>query len=94
MLLKKISHLLHTDSLQFGYKRRHSTTHAIHTLRYTIDYFTNRGSNVFAAFLDCTKGFDKVSHDGIYIKLMQRGIPLCILNILIYWYSNLISVVK
>ena len=25
---------------------------------------------------------------------MQRGIPLCILNLIIYWYSNLTSVVK
>ena len=25
---------------------------------------------------------------------MQRGVPLCILNLLIYWYSNLTSVVK
>ena len=25
---------------------------------------------------------------------MKRGVPLCILNLLIYWYSNLTSVVK
>ena len=93
-LLGKIGHLLVTDSLQFGYKRRHSTSHAIFTLQSTIDYFTSRGSNVFAAFLDCSKGFDKVNHDGIFIKLMKRDVPLCVLNILIYWYSNLTSVVK
>ena len=88
------SHLLITDPLQFGYKKRHSTSHAIYTLKTTIDYFTSRGSNVFAAFLDCSKGFDKVDHNGIYLKLIRRGIPLCILNLLIYWYSNLTSIVK
>ena len=67
-LMKKIGHLLVTDDLQFGYKKRHSISHAIHTLRTTVDYFTNRGSNVFAAFLDCSKGFDKVNHDGIFIE--------------------------
>ena len=93
-LLCKIGHLLSTDSLQLGYKKRHSTSHAIHTLKCTIDYFTSRNSNVFAAFLDCSKGFDKVNHSGIYIKLMQRKVPLCILNLLVYWYSNLTSVVR
>ena len=93
-LFSKIGHLLTTDSLQFGYKRRHSCTHAIFALRTTIEYFRERGSNLFTAFLDCSKGFDKINHSGIFIKLMRRKIPLCFLNILIYWYSNLTSTVK
>ena len=94
VILRKISHLLTTDSLQFGYKRRHSISHAVYAFRSCVDYFTNRGSSVITAFLDCSKGFDKVEHSGIFIKLIQRGVPLCILNTLIYWYSNLTSVVK
>ena len=93
-MLTKIGHLLYTDSVQFGYKKRHSTSHAIFSLKECIDYFTDRGSNVFAAFLDCSKGFDKVNHSGMFIKLMKRDIPLCFLNLLIYWYSNLTSMVK
>ena len=93
-LLLKIGHLLTSDSLQFGYKKSHSTSHAIYSLNECVEYFTNRGSNVFAAFLDCTKGFDKVCHSGIFIKLIKRGVPLCILNLIIYWYSNMTSVVK
>ena len=68
--------------------------HAIHTFKSTVDYFTNWGSSVFAAFLDCSKGFNKVNHHGIFMKLILRGVPLCILDILIYWYLNLTSVVK
>ena len=94
VILSKIGHLLTTDSLQFGYKKKHSCAHAIFALRTCIDYFTERGSTVYTAFLDCSKGFDKVNHDGIFIKLMQRKIPLCFLNILIYWYSNLTSLVR
>ena len=30
----------------------------------------------------------------MFVKLIQRGIPLCVLNLLIYWYSNLSSVVR
>ena len=93
-MLMKIGHILCTDSVQFGYKKRHSTSHAIFCLKECVDFFTSRGSNVFAAFLDCSKGFDKVNHSGLFIKLMERGIPFCFLNLLIYWYSNLTSLVK
>ena len=70
-MLMKIGYLLHTDSLQFGYKKRHSTSHATFSLKECIDYFTSRGSNVYAAFLDCSKGFDKVNHSGMFVKLME-----------------------
>ena len=39
-------------------------------------------------------GFDKICHSGIFLKLINRKLPLCFLRILIYWYSNLTSVVK
>ena len=73
--------LMTTDHLQFGYKRGHSTSHAIYVMRTCIDYFTQHGSNVFAAFLDCTKVFDKVDHSGIFLKRIDRLIPLCFLNV-------------
>ena len=61
-MLLKIGHLLVTDSVQFGYKKRHSTSHAIYSLKECIDYSTSRGSSVYTAFLDCSKGFEKVNH--------------------------------
>ena len=70
------------------------TSHAIFSLRECIDYFISRGSNVFAAFLDCSKGFDKVNHHGMFIRLMKCAIPLCFINLINYWYSNLTSLVK
>ena len=40
--------------LQFGYKTKHSCSHAVYVMPTCIDYFTQNGSNVFAAFLDCS----------------------------------------
>ena len=94
IILNKIAHLLTSDHLQYGYKARHSTAHALYVLRSCIDYFTEHGSNVFVAFLDCSKGFDKVDHSGIFIKLLQRNVPLCLLNVIMFWYRKLSSVVK
>ena len=92
-VLLKIDSLLGTDDLQFGYKKRHSTSHAIFTVKKCINYFREHGSNVYVSFLDCTKGFDRVSHDGLFTKLIERKIPLCWLRILIYWYSNMLHFV-
>ena len=93
-ILIKIDHKLITDDLQFGYRRKHSTTHAIYTVKRVINYYREHGSSVYVSFLDCTKGFDRVSHDGLFTKLLERGIPLCLLRLLMYWYSNMYSVCK
>ena len=87
----KIGHLLWTDDLQFGFKPKHSTTHALFVLNETVEYFTSHGSSVIATFLDCSKAFDKVPHKGLFLKLIERNVPLCFLNLLLYWLCNLTS---
>ena len=91
---KKTSHLLGTDDLQFGFKKRTSTSHALFTLKSTVEYFNERGSQVYVAFLDCSKAFDRISHYGLFIKLIERNVPLCILMCLVFWYLNMSCVVK
>ena len=77
-----------------GFKPRHSCSHALFVLNETVDYFTRHGSTVFVTFLDCSKAFDKVPHKVLYSKLIERGVPLCFINLLIYWLSNLSSRVR
>ena len=85
---------LGTDFLQFGFKRQTSTSHALFTLKSTIEYFNNRGSDAFLAFLDCTKAFDRISHYGLFLKLMERNVPLCLLLIVIFWHLGMTCRVK
>ena len=80
-------------SLFLAYQRKTSTSHALYMLRSTVDYFNNRGSKVFVAFLDCTKAFDRISHYGLFTHLINRKIPLCILLCLIFWYMNMTCMV-
>ena len=72
---------LSTSSYQFGFKRKSSTSHAIFCLRETINYYTNRGSNVFTSFLDASKAFDRLVHAGLFLKLLERGVPLIFLEV-------------
>ena len=80
---------LNTSHYQFGFKKKSSTSHAIHCLKESIDYYTSHGSNVYCSFLDASKAFDRLVHAGLFLKLLQRGIPLIFLNLIISWYSSL-----
>ena len=59
-----------------------------------VDYFNDRGSNVYVAGLDVAKAFDSVNHYGIFIKLMNVHVPLCVLNVLVNWYGKLSGCVR
>ena len=76
-------------SFPCSFKGRTSTSHALFTLRSTVEY-----SDVFTAFLDCTKAFDRISQYGLFRKLMKRNIPLCILLIIICWHVGMTCTVK
>ena len=90
----KLAPYMSTDYLQFGFKKKISTSHALFTLKSTVDYFNSRGSDVFVAFLDCTKAFDRISHHGLFLKLMERKVPLCLLLLVIFWHLNMSGKVK
>ena len=86
--------VLNTSCNQFGFKRNSSTSHALHCLRETVTYYVNHGSRVFCAFLDASKAFDRLVHSGLFIKLMERKIPLVFLDVIISWYDGLFCRVK
>ena len=94
VLLYLYDEFLSSDSLQFGFKKNSSCTHAMFTVNESVKYFTKKGSKVYCAFLDATKAFDKVLHSGIYKKLLDRGAPLSLVRLLQNWYSNLQCRVK
>ena len=85
----KFSSFLTSNDLQFGFKPNHSTNHAVYTLKSCVTYFTERDSNVYLALLDFSKAFDTISHCGLFIKLMERNVPLCFLLIVMFWYLNM-----
>ena len=85
---------LETDDLQFGFKKGLGCTDAIFLCRSTIDHFTQRGSNVYAASLDISKAFDKVNHFKLFHSLINAGMPLCMILLLANWYDKLFVTVR
>ena len=55
--------------------------------QYLTDY-NNNDTNMFIAFLDASKAFDKINHNILFQRLKDNNIPLYIINFLNYWYRN------
>ena len=79
---------------QFGFKKDVGCPHAIFTLRSTIDYFVNNNSTINICSLDGAKAFDRINHYRLYIKFMERWLPLNIITLLFNLYKMSSGVVS
>jgi len=74
-----------TSDLQFGFKKRVGCNHALYSVQSVVGHFTNGNSTVNLSTLDMSKAFDRVNHYALFIKLMDRNVPVALMNILIHW---------
>ena len=88
ILVERLEPFLRTSDAQFGFKAEHSTTHAAYSLKETINYYTSKGSPIYACFLDASKAFDRACHSKLFQILSGRGVPSPYLKLLLRWYST------
>ena len=93
-LLKCFDKYLYSSERQFGFKKGVSCNHALFTLRKTIDFFVENNSNINLCSLDMSKAFDRLNHDILFVKLMDRNVPADLIKLLKCWYSKLFSCIK
>ena len=93
-LLESYSKHLHSDNLQFGFKKHLGCSNAIFVLRQVVEHFNKRGSSVYIASLDASKGFDRINHYKMFSLLYKSSLPTVFINIIVEWYSKLTSVVR
>lgn len=93
VILLKYSDKLNTSRLQFGFKHGSSTNMCTMVLKETISYYMSNNSPVYCTFLDASKAFDRVHFCKLFRLLMQRGLPMCVVRLLINFYvGHFISV--
>ena len=84
ILLCRIESHDDADDYQFGFKHHHSTMTCTNYLKKTVDYYTSRGSHVFACFIDFNKAFDSVNYWQLFSKLLVQGISKHIVGLLAF----------
>lgn len=85
---------IHLHDNQFGFRSGLSTETAILSLKHAVRYYRDRGTPVYACFLDLSKAFDLVSYDILWKKLDEAGLPIELAGIFKYWYHHQVNVVR
>ena len=93
-ILDRYARYFCTSDNQFGFKKEHGCSHAVYTLRCVVDSYLASGSTINLCALDLTKAFDKMNHQGLFIKLMERGLPEKVLLLLENWFNIGVTCVK
>lgn len=93
-LLYLFSRFLDSSILQFGFKAKSSCSKALYSVRKTVDFFIESQSTVNLCALDLSKAFDKLNRHALFIKLLNRGCPMLLINILECWFSKTFACVK
>ena len=71
-----------------GYMRNDSTVKQLLSITHKIYKAFDDGHEIRAVFLDISRAFDRVWHEGIIFKLKQMGVEGDALNILISFLAN------
>ena len=86
-IIDRYGSLFKTSDNQFGFKANLGCSHAIYSVNSVINSFVSNHSTVNMCAMDLSKAFDKMSHHGLFLKLMDKMIPDKLLFVLEYWFS-------
>ena len=87
-ILKLYKSYFYSSDRQFGFKKKIGCNHAIFTVRKAIDYFVDSGSTVNMCCLDVASAFDRVNYRGLFLQLLDRGVPMNLICVLNDWYCK------
>jgi len=75
------------DALQFGCLKGRSTAHALTSMLNTWQSSLDNGHSVRLLLVDFSKAFDRVNHNILFQKLLDRNVPQCLLRWLFSYLS-------
>ena len=81
-------HLLSSDSLQFGFKRKTSTTQCTWLVTEVVQHYLRNGSHPIVAVLDCSKAFDTCKFGTLFAKLLEKGVPAIVVRAMMTIYEK------
>ena len=81
-------HLLSSDSLQFGFKARTSTTQCTWMVSEVVQHLQRTGTNPIVTVLDCTKAFDLCKFSTLFRRILDTGVPPIVVRCLMAMYED------
>ena len=88
IILERIELFVYTHENQFVLQKQHGTDTCIYVMKEIINRYQRFGSSVYLCFLDASKAFDRIHHDTLFKKLVNRNVPAYIVRLLVFWYSH------
>ena len=82
---------LSSDSLQFGYKEKTSTTQCSWLVMEVAQYYLRNGTKILVTLCDCSMAFDKCKFDILFNKLLDKGVPAIVVRVLIFVYEEQVA---
>ena len=86
--------LLHSDALQYGFKENSSCANAIFILRSIVEYYCKNDCTVNTCALNISKAFDRVEQYALLNLLIDKGIPKCIISLMLDWLKKSTAMVN
>jgi len=93
-LIECFSDYLGVSDNQFGFKTGVGCSHAIYSARRVIEFYNNGRGTANLCAIDIRKAYDSVDHLGLFVKLMERNVPLCLLRLLENWLPSCYTCIR
>jgi hypothetical protein len=81
-------HLLSSDSLQFGFKKKTSTTQCSWLVTEVVQHYLRNGTNPIVTVLDCSKAFDTCRFSTLFSIFLDKGIPPIVVRVMMTVYEE------
>ena len=88
VILQVWGHLLSSDSLQFGFKGKTSTTQCSWLVTEVVQHYLRNGSHPIVAVLDCSKAFDTCKFSTLFNALLEKGVPAVAIRAMMTVYEQ------
>ena len=88
VILSVWGHLLSSDSLQFGFKKKTSTTQCSWLVTEVVQHYLKNGSHPIVTVLDCSKAFDTCRFSTLFGRLLEKGVPAIVVRTMMTVYEE------
>jgi hypothetical protein len=91
---KKVRMRVEVDDMQFGFRPGRGTTDAIFIVRQMQERFLEKKKELWMAFVDLEKAFDRVPRNVVWWSLRRLGVEEWLVNVIKVMYADITTTIK